>query len=1361
MNSPPSDKDQGSLFTNQPPYRQIVESADYGIGVIDRAGRYIFVNPKWCEMTGYSMPELLSLSVFEITVSDDIDTSKNSIRDLFSGKLPFYTLEKKFLRKNGQSFWGRLVATPIRDDQGEIRAINGLIADITELRDVLHRIKQFSSLHHAHAHINSLLLNIPEISEFVPEFTAALTRNTPFSRAEVFRFDAATRSFHPYLSTSGATEFAIRGINLEEIQSGQPHIRLLEKNTLPGVSCLGAFPVFKGTDFWGLLVLASPSEMVFEPQFEPLLKGFSETLSNTLAAHSLAALQRRTEQQLSQVRHIYRSLLEISSAAGEPSGDREFVSKVVRILGQIDQIALVTSFLLSPSGQWMEPVLLLAAGVSGIAFEKGVIPKFPLLSGEDAFSRHLPAFLNELGWPDWSREMGTSGSLFSRLIPLSRKGSVVGYLTVSAFNEKLFEKDFLSLIEEVRGIVSYGLDSREQERERDRLEKQQIRLSLIHQALHGLNQLVSKNPRDPELFVEAARLLVEVGKTSEAGFYTPDLDQARLNLIYFKGENELRGLFAHPFSFSTHPGDPDSSSLPVRAFLTGIPCYSNNLHEDYRVLGLDSLAAHDKNLSWTSAGAIPVSRGGSTVAVLSIVSKDRDFFDTEMQLLLEECGRTLSYALNARDLEESRLLAEKKLRKLAALHEALHRINRLIGSRPDPEHLYDETCRTLVTNGGLLDAAIFLYDSERNGLASKVIRGRSEQLGNASLSGMFFSTEPGHPDGLTGMVSAFLSGVPVVNQDFSENFSKPELKKLKEWGKQFDWKSGASFPIFANVQPSSPNTPLCSGRHIIGLLTVTSDETGFFQDSLVSLLEETARSISFALETHKEETARRESEEKLRKTSELYAALNGVNRLVNLRPDEQTLFNEACRIVTDIGMLYFSRILILDPENGSLSPVAVYSRNSSAIPFFRELSYGGPSETGTRFQQLSPQTCIREKRPVIHQNLVKELHNLGLGALSAKAIEFRLWSQGSFPISRNGKTAYVLSVFAEKVGFFDEDLVSLLDEISQTLSYALDNIDSERQRQMAEEHLRRSEEKYRLLMEEAGDGILILEADTTQVVDANKSATRFFGMRKSDLIGQRRSDLLPVSSQYRTPNDLQHPQTKPGIEHSQPRPIRYHLHANPDFLREVEVIESHLDWQGKTLVQLRLRDVTELHFYETKLQKLAQHDSLTGLLNRNAFYHQMEEVLRSASFESHYALFYIDLDNFKTVNDTFGHDVGDLLLIDVAEKLRRSVREDDLVARIGGDEFLVLLNDGISSGRVAEIAQSMIASLDPPFHCHGHAITIQASIGISCYPDNGTNPKDLIKNADLAMYRSKREGRNRFSFHDNPPLSGHPENSQS
>jgi len=179
-----------------------------------------------------------------------------------------------------------------------------------------------------------------------------------------------------------------------------------------------------------------------------------------------------------------------------------------------------------------------------------------------------------------------------------------------------------------------------------------------------------------------------------------------------------------------------------------------------------------------------------------------------------------------------------------------------------------------------------------------------------------------------------------------------------------------------------------------------------------------------------------------------------------------------------------------------------------------------------------------------------------------------------------------------------------------------------------------------------------------------------------------------------------------------------------------------------------LKDITEQKRYEGRLACLAHHDTLTRLPNREQFLERSREVLsRAARHGGAVGLLFVDLDGFKRVNDTHGHSAGDRLLKSVAERLLACVREEDLVARMGGDEFCVLL-DGIKNPRDAAIvAQKLIGELGRLFVFDGIELTIAASVGISCYPKDGTDIAALLQCADSAMYRAKEHGSNAFRFH--------------
>ena len=177
-------------------------------------------------------------------------------------------------------------------------------------------------------------------------------------------------------------------------------------------------------------------------------------------------------------------------------------------------------------------------------------------------------------------------------------------------------------------------------------------------------------------------------------------------------------------------------------------------------------------------------------------------------------------------------------------------------------------------------------------------------------------------------------------------------------------------------------------------------------------------------------------------------------------------------------------------------------------------------------------------------------------------------------------------------------------------------------------------------------------------------------------------------------------------------------------------------------------EIAERQQAEERIRHLAHHDPLTGLPNRALLQDRLQQALTQARRGGHrVAVMFLDLDRFKAINDSLGHEVGDELLKAVAQRLRGAVRAGDTVARLGGDEFVVVLPEVADAEAVARVAEKIIAAFVPPVPIGPHVLKASTSIGIGVSPEDGEEPHALMKSADTAMYLAKRDGRNRFHFH--------------
>lgn len=358
-----------------------------------------------------------------------------------------------------------------------------------------------------------------------------------------------------------------------------------------------------------------------------------------------------------------------------------------------------------------------------------------------------------------------------------------------------------------------------------------------------------------------------------------------------------------------------------------------------------------------------------------------------------------------------------------------------------------------------------------------------------------------------------------------------------------------------------------------------------------------------------------------------------------------------------------------------------------------------------------------------------------------------LASKGSLPptIMVTGQGSEKVAAEALKLGATDyivKDVeMGYLELIPIVIEQALQKQQLIMERQKMFEEIQESEERYRRLVELSPNGILVQHEE--KLTFANSAGNLLLGVLSFEqLMTKSLLDFVHPDYKKTVSESLKRGEKQDNIaQWIEGKLIRHGTEV------DVEIAATPFRYKGESSVQVIVRDVTARKAAQRKLEYMAHFDAITGLPNRMLFFDRLNQTLALAKrYEYMFALLFLDLDRFKLINDTMGHDIGDLLLKETANRLGDCLRNSDTAARMSGDEFTIILTQ-INSIQGAEVvAHRIITSIATPFQLKDHTCSVSASIGISVYPLDGIDADTLLKNADTAMYRVKEQGRNNYQL---------------
>lgn len=954
-------------------------------------------------------------------------------------------------------------------------------------------------------------------------------------------------------------------------------------------------------------------------------------------------------------------------------------------------------------------------------------------------------------------------------LPLLCDGKSVGVLYVTSGEANSLNEQMVSLFERMSANISYALDNFARETARQVSEQATRRLNRMFGAISATNEAILRAKTEQELYQLVCDASVHSGKSLATIVLLREPDSHWMVPVAATGQNlEL----VTQARYSVDPDNPYGKGISGEVFRT------------QKAIVEEDLASRTRGTPWEQAKVntgvaacviAPLIKRGASVGVLQFFVSRSWVKDEEIVALLLRMAENVSFAIEnfGREAEKASIAAGEE--RLARMYAALSATNEAILRAGSRTELFDLVCEATAKGAKFTSATIALADHHAELLRVVASYGpNADQVRNFT-----FSTSDRVPEGrgLTG--TAFRSRQPAVSNDVLAD------------DRMAPWQASAH----RNGIASSAALPLLNGDRVEGVFLFNSPERGTFTPELVELLRKLQANVAFALESFDRADEKARADKQRNRLSGMFEALSATNEAIMRAKTREELFEAACQAAV-LGDLFASATIgIIDDELQVVRVVAVKGRlQERMIGRTCSISAGHPEGEGIIG------TSLRTRQPSVMNDYLNEPSS---AHWRTKAVEDGTRAAASFPLLRGGQEPVGILLFlALEENTFTPDLVALLGRLAENVSFALDNFERAEEKARTEaqkerltrmfaslsatnEAIMRAKsraELFDLVCLAASNGakftsttIALARAGTDQleiVATAGPSADTTRNVRLSidperpegrGMSGTAFRTRQPcISNDYLNDDRVRvfHAIVRgdgarsgaafPLIVHDQAVGVMIYMSTEPaTFTPEfVELLQRLAENVSFAMENFDRADAKK--DADERIEYLASHDSLTDLPNRETFNGLLRDAIDAAQRRDHrFAVLFIDLDRFKVINDSLGHEAGDLLLLEVANRLRGALRTSDVVARLGGDEFVVILDQCGEIDAVQRIATELLAVLAEPMELAGHECHTTASIGIAMYPANGSDAQTLTKNADMAMYLAKEDGKNGYRFFSN------------